>query len=111
MIHVVTDRATPEQVRGMLEELGDYIKLVVDVHRRVIAGGGVMHADCEEALIEDGSQQADLWGAGWSPMGQRVRFDSLINIRPKQGNRSMQIDDPQLRGVVEAIIRERFGAT
>lgn len=95
----------------MLEELGDYIKLAVDVRRRIIAGGGGMHADCEDVLIEDGSQQADIWGAGWLPTSQRVRFDSLINIRPKHGNRSMQIDDSHLRSVVEAIVREGFGAT
>jgi hypothetical protein len=46
----------------MLEELGIYIKLAVDVERNILAGGGEYHADCEEALLEDGSRQEDVWG-------------------------------------------------
>ena len=34
-----------------------------DVRRRILAGGGPMHADCEAALLEDGSVQSDIWGA------------------------------------------------
>jgi hypothetical protein len=46
----------------MLQALGTYIKLAVDIRRGILAGGGVMHADCEVALLEDGSQQEDVWG-------------------------------------------------
>ena len=108
MIHLIPERATPKQVEEMLEALQTYIKLAVDIRRRIIAGGGVLHADCESALLEDGSQQPDVWGADWFPASQEVRFESLINIRPKQGNRSMRITDPALRAAVEAIVRERF---
>ena len=92
----------------MLEALTDYVKLAVDVKRAVIAGGGVMHADCEEVLLTSGSQQADVWGADWYPKEKRVEFGSLINIRPRQNNRSMEIKDQALRKNVEAIIREIF---
>ncbi|MBI4322891.1 MAG: hypothetical protein HY596_01300 [Candidatus Omnitrophica bacterium] len=108
MIHIIRDRATAEQMRQMLEVLGDYIKLAVDVRRTIIAGGGGMHADCEAALLEDGSQQADVWGADWVPEGQEVRFESLINIRPRQHNRSMTIEDKGLRANVEHIVRQRI---
>ena len=110
MIHIVTGRATPAQIQEMLEKLEDYIKLAVDVRRRVIAGGGGMHADCEAALLEHGSEQADIWGADWVPDSQEVRYESMINIRPKQGNRSMTVGDPTLRETIAAIVRERFGA-
>ena len=104
-------RATPQQIREMLETLQTYIKLAVDVHRRVIVGGGAMHADCEAALLEDGSQQGDVWGADWIPDGKKVRFESLINVRPKQGNRSMTVQDPDLRSTIESIVRERVSGT
>ena len=92
----------------MLEALQTYIKLAVDVRRKVIAGGGGMHADCEAVLLEDGSRQADVWGADWVPEGQEVRFESLINVRPKQRNRTMRIDNHALRVKIEQIVRERF---
>ena len=110
MIHVIRERATDEQIREMLEALQTYIKLAVDVRRRVVAGGGALHADCEALLLEDGSQQADVWGADWIPESQEVQFESLINIRPKRGNRKTIIEDPALRQTVAQIVRERFQA-
>jgi len=108
MIHIITDRAIPQQLQEMLEALQMYIKLAVDVRREVIAGGGEMHADCEAALLEDGSAQEDVWGADWFPDSRTVRFQSLINIRPKQGNRSTELKDPTLRATIEAIVRKRL---
>lgn len=92
----------------MKEELGDYIKLAVDIERRIFAGGGVMHADCEAVLLDDGSQQEDVWGAGWFPDSDQVTFDSLINIRPRQGNRALEIQSSELRDRIELIVRERL---
>lgn len=109
MIQIIRERATAEQAREMLEPLQTYIKLAVDVRRRLLAGGGALHADCEAALLEDGSQQRDVWGADWLPESREVRFESLINIRPKQGNRKMVIEDARLHAEVEHIVRERFG--
>lgn len=109
MIHIVADRTTPQQVKEMLEELKTYIKLAVDVRRRVLAGGGALHADCQTVLLEDGGEQVDVWGADWIPASREVRFESLINIRPKQ-NRSMTITDPKLRETMTSIVQERFGA-
>ena len=110
MIHVLDGQASHEQIRQMLEALQTYIKLAVDVRRRIVAGGGALHADCEAALLEDGGQQADVWGADWVPESREVRFESLINIRPKQGNRRLMIESPTLRSTIEQIVRERFSA-
>ena len=106
MVHVVKGRATAQEVQEMVESLQTYIKLAVDVRQRIVAGGGALHADCEAALLEQGSQQGDVWGADWYPESGEVRFESLINIRPKQGNRSMTISHPTLRATVEAIVRD-----
>jgi hypothetical protein len=109
MIHLISNRATRRQLQEMQEALGGYIKTAVDVRREVLAGGGALHADCEQELLQDGSQQADIWGADWNPATQEVTFEALINIRPRQGNRSMVIQDPVLRSTVERIVREKLG--
>jgi hypothetical protein len=103
MIHIIRSHASTQQVEDMLQALGTYIKLAVDVHREILAGGGVLHADCEAVLLEDGSQQEDLWGADWIPSARQVAFESLINIRPRQNNPSMEILDPVIRARVAEI--------
>jgi hypothetical protein len=105
MIHIIRTHATEQQITEMLQALGAYIKLAVDTQRGILAGGGVMHADCESALLEDGSLQADVWGADWSPSAQQVTYESLINIRPRQNNRALEIQDPAIRDRVAHIAR------
>jgi hypothetical protein len=105
MIHIIRTPATRQQIDEMLEALDTYIKLAVDVQRGILAGGGVMHADCEAALLDDGSQQEDIWGADWNPSAKQVTFGSLINIRPRQHNRSLELLDPALRERVSQITR------
>jgi len=107
MIVIAGNAVTASQASEMLQALGSYVKLAVDVERELVAGGGELHADCEQALIEDGSRQDDIWGADWDPAGE-VRFESLINIRPRQGNRSLVIQSPELRQRVERIVRRVF---
>jgi len=109
-IHIVRQRATEKEISEMLEELKTYIKLAVDVERNILAGGGEYHADCEEALIEDGSRQEDIWGADWYSESKTVEFIALINVRPRQGNHGMEIEDPKLRAKIEAIIRRLLEA-
>lgn len=109
MIHILRQRADPEQVREMLEVLETYIKLAVDIQRGILAGGGAMHADCEAVLLQDGSKQENVWGADWNPFAQEVTFESLINIRPRQGNRRLEIEDPALRDRIARIVRALLG--
>ena len=103
MIYIIRDKATPEQIKDMLEMLQAYIKLAVDIDRRILAGGGAMHADCESVLLDDGSQQEFIWGADWDPSAQQVTFESLINIRPRQNNPSMEILDSTIQEKVAEI--------
>jgi hypothetical protein len=104
-VHVIRQRATARELSEMLEVLGSYIKLAVDVERGTLAGGGEYHADCEEVLLEDGSVQEHVWGADWYPDSRTVAFGALINIRPRQGNMGMEIQDPRLRVRVENVVR------
>jgi len=104
-IRMLRQRATEKEIREMLEELETYIKLAVDVERNILAGGGEYHADCEEVLLEDGSRQEDIWGVDWYPDSKEIEFGALINIRPHQGNRGMEVEDLKLRAKIETIIR------
>lgn len=109
MIHIIRERATKEQLQEMMEMLETYVKLAVDIERGILAGGGAMHADCEAVLLEDGSQQEFIWGADWNPASQEVTFESLINIRPRQNNRSLELQDPDIRARVEQVVRKFLG--
>lgn len=110
MIHIIKKPAPQSQIQEMLQEYETMIKIVVDIRRKFLSGGGEMHADCESVLLEDGSEQDDLWGANWYPSEQRIEFESLINIRPRLGNRSILIQDESLRQKVESVTRELFGS-
>ena len=98
-----------EVLRGLAgQTFGDFIKAVVDVGRDVMAVGGELHADEEALLLEDGARQADLWGINLYPdrtIEELIEFDSMINVRPAQGNRSRAVDDATVRQRIEAIVR------
>lgn len=64
---------------------------------------------CEAVLLENGSKQVDIWGADWYPLTQEVGYESLINIRPRQNNRSMEIQDPMIRDRVAQIVQRLLG--
>lgn len=105
---VVLDRAieASELARLVKAHFEDMVKYVVDVERRILAVGGEMHSDAEQALLEHGSRQTDLWGANYYPGRGRegcIEHTSLINIRPSAGNRGMELQDPALREKVRAI--------
>ena len=109
MIYIIRKKVTKEELQEMMKLLETYVKLAVDVERGILAGGGAMHADCEAVLLEDGSQQESIWGADWNPNTQEVTFESLINIRPRQNNRSLELKDPKLCIQVEQITRKLLG--
>ena len=101
IVIVSAGRIEPGELRRLVDLFfEDMVKYVVDVSRGVVAVGGEMHADAEEALLEDGSRQPDLWGANYYPGRGReecIEYTSLINIRPAQDNRSMEVRDPAIR--------------
>jgi Protein of unknown function (DUF5674) len=109
LVLIIRERATLEQVEQMLQTLKIYIKVAVDIERGILAGGGEKHAFCEAVLLEDGSKQRDIWGADWTPFNQSIAYESIINIRPSQNNRSMLIQDPAIRERVKQITQELIG--
>jgi hypothetical protein len=112
-ILILSERiATDALARLLRDGFGDMVKFVVDVERRLLAAGGELHADAEQLLLDQGSRQEDLWGANYYPgRGELecVEYTSLINIRPAQGNRSMEIQDAAVRETVRGLAHELLG--
>jgi hypothetical protein len=87
---------------------GNLVKAVVDIEQGIMAVGGEMHADEEALLLDEGSPQPSLWGINLYPAQfgtpRFIEFDSVINIRPRQGNRTRSVDDAVVRAAVTSIV-------
>ena len=96
------------QLAQLAEEgFGDWIKAVVDIARGIMAVGGDLHADDEAILLADGSSPRDLWGINLYPSDEGrdwSEFDSMINIRPRDGNRSRGVDDHHTRASIRSVV-------
>jgi len=74
-----------------------------------MAIGADLHADEEAALLEQGSKQNDLWGVNIFPekSGEELMvFNSMINIRPSQGNRSRGVESSDMREKIWAVVNK-----
>jgi hypothetical protein len=108
-MRIVRDRITlQELIELAAESFGDLAKAVVDIDRGIMAVGADFHADEEASLLDDGSRQAALWGINLYPAAHGdpdwVEYDSLINLRPRQGNQTRSVDDPATRERIAAIV-------
>ena len=106
---IVREQITLAELTTLAEaRYGDLVKAVVDIEREVMAVGEGMHADEEAGLLEDGSRQEVIWGINMYPAAHGstgwLEFDSLINLRPGQGNLTRSVDDPAIRARIEAIV-------
>jgi hypothetical protein len=112
-IVVITRRIDREDLARLVDLFfEDMVKYVVDIKRRVAAVGGELHADAEELLLHDGSSQSDLWGANYYPgrgADECIEYTSLINIRPSQDNRSMEVEDETTRDLVRELTFHLIG--
>ena len=108
-IQIVKQPVALAKVRKLAEaQFGDLIKATVDVANGVMALGGDLHADEEQLLLKHGSKQQNLWGINLYPAkfgsADFIEFDSLINIRPSQGNRTRAVDDPAVRQRIKELV-------
>jgi len=107
----ILDRVvTVDELRKLAADtFGDLIKAVVDVRRELVAVDAELHSDLEALLHENGSKQKDLWGINFYPDIEGddfVEFDSMINMRPSQGNRSRGVDSEETRKKVINIVNK-----
>ena len=104
MLSIIRAKVEPEVLKSVAEDFKGYVKVVVDVRRGILSAGGQKHVDGEQLLLDQGSRQEDLWGAGLDLETAEMDFDSMINLRPPQ-NSSREILDPRVRGQVGSITK------
>jgi hypothetical protein len=100
---IAKDELLPLELKGHIA----LVKAVVDIKRRVMIAGTAMHSDAESLLLEQGSDQADLWGINLYLKKSRddwIEYDSMINLRPWQDNMSRGVDDPEIRQKIREIV-------
>lgn len=88
---------------------GSLVKAVVDIEKEIMAVDAELHCDEEALLLENGSRQRDLWGINLYPAQSGddfIGFDSMINVRPSQGNMSRGADNPQAREKIIAVVNK-----
>ena len=88
---------------------GDMVKGVVDIDRNIIAIDAELHSDLESLLLSNESLHENLWGINLYPEldgDDFLEFDSLINIRPSQGNRSRDVENESVRNKIKELINK-----
>jgi len=111
MVKIIDKRISLHELEEEAAQVfGDIVKAVVDVDRRVMAINGELHADEEVALLQAGSKQQSLWGINLYPelfsTDDWLEFDSMINLRPSQGNNSRGVDDVKIQKQIRRIVNE-----
>ena len=105
-----SQKITIPELKEMANNMfGNFVKAVVDVELDIMAVDAELHADIEALLLENGSKQENLWGINLYPELSRtdfIEFDSMINIRPGQNNKSRNIEDPKIREEILAIVNK-----
>ncbi|MCY4612814.1 MAG: DUF5674 family protein [Nitrospira sp.] len=108
-IIIVRDTIGRAMLRDMAGlQFGDMVKAVVDVEAGIMAIGGELHSDEEAILLDAGSRQSNLWGINLypeKPSEEWIEFDSMINVRPSQGNRSRFVGSGDIREAVSQIVQ------
>ena len=109
---IIRETVTLDELKQMAARMfGDFVKAVVDVDQELIAVDAELHSDLEALLLQEGSPQRSLWGINVypdAPAAQWVEFDSMINMRPSQANRSRGVEDEAIRRKILAVVEKRL---
>ena len=104
-IKIIKEKISQNELEELAREFYvDMVKGAVDIDKEIIALGGEWHMDANQVLIDDGSSQRNIWGFNIY-LDNRIEFISLINIRPLDNNRTLEIEDSAIREKMSAIIR------
>ncbi|MEW5907965.1 MAG: DUF5674 family protein [Patescibacteria group bacterium] len=104
---IIKEKIENDKLNKIFEEsYGTMVKLVVDIEKEILSVGYDFHMECAEELTEkENSHQKNLWGANLYEDGS-IDFISLINIKPLENNRSMEIRDSVVKKKIEDIIKK-----
>lgn len=90
-------------------QFGDLVKAVIDIEEEIMAIGGELHADEEALLLGHGSKQENVWGINLYPNksdDELIEFDSMINVRPSQRNRSRGVESSEIQRKIRNIVNK-----
>ena len=110
---LLIDTIALSDLREMSTKMSEpMVKGVVDVASKKMVLDAGLHSDEELFLLERGSEQKDLWGINLWPdyygTDEFVEFDSMINIRPAQSNRSRNVEDEATQRLIIEIVLEKI---
>lgn len=109
-IEIISEPITADHLKNAAKQcFGDMIKAVVDLEKKIMAVGGELHADEEAVLLENGSEQKNLWGINIyvdEPREEWIEFDSMINIRPSQNNNSRTVESKEIQKQIVTIVEK-----
>jgi len=108
---IIDDKVNITELKTMSQKMfGNLVKAVVDIEKEIMAVDAPMHADQEAELIKNGSRQENLWGINLYPdksQNDFIEYDSIINLKPNQNNRTRDVDDPKIKEKIIKIV-EKF---
>lgn len=108
---IIKDTISQKELQQMATAgFGNMVKAVVDIEAGLLAVDAELHADLEAALLEGGSLQGDLWGINLYPEltgDDFVEFDSMINLRPSQHNKTRGVEDAAIREKIIQVVMKR----
>lgn len=109
-MQIINQAITMKELQAMAEKMfGNLVKAVVDIERGFLAVDAELHADEEACLLENGSKQKDLWGINLYPElagDDFIEFDSMINLRPAQGNLTRGVENKEVRQKIKALVNK-----
>jgi len=107
---ILTEKIKLSELKEMADAmLGNLVKAVIDIEKEIMAIDAELHSDEEALLIKEGSRQDDIWGINIYPdlpVDERIEFDSMINLRPRLGNRTRGVDNPEIQIKIKSIVNK-----
>ncbi|MGM0365197.1 MAG: DUF5674 family protein [Actinomycetota bacterium] len=114
-MEIVKSQIDINKLNDMAQSMfGNMVKAVVDTEKEIMVVDGELQSDEEALLLENGSKQANLWGINIYPElpeTERIEFDSMINLKPRQGNRTRSVDNPDIRQKIISITNKLIGGS
>ena len=84
-MRIISQPIHRNELKAMLPGyFGDMIKAVVDIQKNIIGLDAELHADIEKELLQQGSEQADLWGINLYPEMEGEDFDIEVYRKPSK---------------------------
>lgn len=107
-MQIVEQIITLEEIESLHQQLGNYLKITADIEKELLVIGCELHADGEKILLERGGRSDNIWGGGINLKIKEIDTTAVLNIRPKLGNNSLEIIDPQRREKFLTLVKKYF---